>query len=35
MQAEQYYILMADIIGSSGFEGQQLMTEFKQMISTA
>ena len=33
MQAEQYYILMADIIGSSGFEGQQLMTEFKQMIT--
>ncbi len=33
MQAEQYYILMADIIGSSGFEGQQLMTEFKQMIA--
>lgn len=33
MQAEKYYILMADIIGSSGFEGQQLMAEFKKMIA--
>ncbi len=33
MQAEKYYILMADIIGSSSVEGKQLMTEFKQMIA--
>ena len=33
MQAQKYYIIMADIVGSSSFEGATLMRNFKQMIA--